>query len=454
MFDLPPRGDVKPFPEDLGMPGGPMDGGTTHANNQHLPAVMTYFGQFLDHDITFDPTSSLERQNDPEATRNFRTPALDLDSIYGAGPAASPFLYDQTRPLKMLVGPASDDPAEVDLPRNAQHVALLGDPRNDENLIVSQLHVAFLKFHNAIVDQLASLDDGIVDDSPFEKAQRLVRWHYQWLVLEEFLPKICGENVVEDIRRNGRKIYTRKANPFIPVEFSVAAYRFGHSMVQPGYAINDGFGAVLFPSDPSAPHAGPGQPRRDLRGGAIRFGERVNWKNFVDTGAPISPGANSTRQSSTVDTKLASPLLNLPESVIPRAVPAPLRSLAVRNLRRGVVLGLPSGQQVAAAVQKVLGPALAPVLSDKDLWSGTAFTDESAPLWFYFLKEAEVTAKGLHLGPIGGRVVAEVIVGLLECDDRSFLRRKSDWKPIVKGEGKDEAFGFAKFFRIAGTEVS
>jgi hypothetical protein len=221
IFALAGRPDVPPFPEDLGLPGGPMDGGVGHQNNDHLPAVLTYFGQFLDHDITFDPTSSLERQVDPEAIENFRTPALDLDSLYGAGPATSPFLYDRLQQPKMLIGAASDNPALVDLPRNSQGVALLGDPRNDENLIVSQFHVAVLKFHNAIVDRLGTLDDGISDESPFEKAQRLVRWHYQWLVLNEFLPKICGEDAVTDILKNGRKVYTPQQDPFIPVEFSV-----------------------------------------------------------------------------------------------------------------------------------------------------------------------------------------------------------------------------------------
>ncbi len=455
MFDLPPRGDVAPFPEDLGLPGGPMDGGLTHANNPNLPAVLTYFGQFLDHDITFDPTSSLERQNDLEALVNFRTPALELDNVYGAGPAGSAFFYDQTKPHKLLLGPASNDPAEVDLPRNAQKVALIGDPRNDENLIVSQLHVAFLKFHNAIVDQLDSLHDAIVDDGePFDKAQRLVRWHYQWLVLHEFLPKIVGGDTVADIVANGTKLYKPTGIPFIPVEFSVAAYRFGHSMVQPGYAINDNFGAILFPDDPNAPPPTPGQRRRDLRGGPIRFDERVNWKNFVDTGFPISPGANSTRQSSMIDTKISRSLLNLPTSVVPASVPPAMRSLAVRNLRRGVVLELPSGQAVAKQVQGALGGGVPRVLTEAELWGGTKFEGKPAPLWYYLLKEAEVLGQGLQLGPIGGRIVAEVIIGLLTADKKSFLARDPSWRPIVNGRKDPGAFTFADLFTIAGTDVS
>jgi hypothetical protein len=451
--ELAARQNVAPLPEDLGLPGGVMDGGPTHVDSKTLFAVMTYFGQFLDHDITFDPTSSLERQQDADAVRNFRTPSLELDNVYGAGPAANPFLYDQSKPNKMLVGRASNDPAEVDLPRNSQGVALIGDPRNDENLIVAQLHLAFLKFHNVVVDQLTTIDDGAQDASDFEKAQRLVRWHYQWLVLKEFLPAIVGEQTLAAVLNGGRKLYTPQ-NPFIPVEFSVAAYRFGHSMVQPGYGINDGFGARLFPADSNVPPPSSGQPRSDLRGGPIRFQERVNWKNFVDTGAPKSPGAPTIR-SSKIDTLLAPSLLNLPASVVPAAVPAPLRSLAVRNLQRGVALGLPSGQDVATAVALAV-PDLR-LLTDDELWGKdktAAFKGSSAPLWYYILREAEVIADGEHLGPVGGRIVAEVLVGLLDLDPSSFRRQKPDWTPQVSGRRDPAAFTFSDFFRIAGTDVS
>jgi hypothetical protein len=451
--ELPARGNVAPFPEDLGMPGGAMDGGTQHKDSSTLFAVLTYFGQFVDHDITFDPTSSLERQQDTGAIRNFRTPSLELDNIYGSGPVANPFLYDQTRPNKFLLGRASNDPAEVDLPRNVQGVALIGDPRNDENLIVAQLHLAFLKFHNAVVDQLATIDDGIQDDNAFEKAQRIVRWHYQWLVLHEFLPAIVGDDTLKAVLSDGRKLYTPQ-NAFIPVEFSVAAYRFGHSMVQPGYGINDAFGAVLFPSSPDASQPGVGQARRDLRGGPLRFEERVNWKNFVDTGAPKSPGAPTIR-SSKIDTLLSPSLLNLPTSVVPPSVPPPLRSLAVRNLKRGVALALPSGQDVANAVAHALPGTR--VLTDDELWgkpSTHAFKGSAAPLWYYVLREAEFLADGEHLGPIGARITAEVLVGLLDLDPSSFRRRKPDWTPQVNGRENQMKFTFSDLFRLAGTDVS
>jgi hypothetical protein len=447
---LAARGDVAPFPEDLGLSNGPMDGGLVHTDATTLFAVMTYFGQFVDHDITFDPTSSLERQQDPEAVRNFRTPALELDNLYGAGPAASPFLYDQGKPNKMLIGRASNDAAEVDVPRNSQGTAIIGDPRNDENLIVSQLHLAFLKFHNAVVDQLPDLDDGIGNDTPFEKAQRLVRWHYQWLILHEFLPAIVGPDMVKDVNDNGRKLFN-PVSAFIPVEFSVAAYRFGHSMVQPGYGINDTFGSLLFPSDPGTPPTTPGQPRTDLRGGPLRFEERVNWKNFLDTGVPLSPKAK-TRFASKIDTRLAGPLIVLPASVVPREVPPPLRSLAVRNLRRGVVLGLPSGQAVAETV-KAASPDTR-LLTDTELWADAPqFGGQPAPLWYYILREAAALAGGEHLGPVGGRIVCEVLFALLELDPSSYRTVSPGWKPIVRGRTDTTKFTFADFFHIAGVDV-
>jgi len=452
MFDLYPRADVAPFPEDLGLPEGPMDGRAEHRDNPAIPAVMTYFGQFVDHDITLDTTSSLERHNDPSAIMNFRTPALELDNLYGLGPAASPFLYDQrsTHALKMLLGPAVNNPAEVDLPRNSQGAALIGDPRNDENLIVAQLHVAFLKFHNAIMDQLPRLNDGLEDPSAFDKAQRLVRWHYQWLILHHFLPAIAGKEVVEAVRTGGRKFYRPPQVPFIPVEFSVAAYRFGHSMVQPGYGINDQFRARLFPLDPATPPASPGEQSNDLRGGPIRFEERINWKNFVDTGSPQSPTA-VTIQSSLIDTKLSGPLLNLPHSVIPPGVPPAQRSLAVRNLRRGVTMGLPSGQVIAQLVAPQIG---AEPLKDAELWAGTTFAGQPAPFWYYILREAEVRQQGLRLGPVGARIVVEVLLGLLALDGQSFLVQAPAWTPIVEGRAQADDFTFVDLFRIAGTDIA
>src|SRR5262249_3124328 len=166
--------------------------------NSGISAGYTYFGQFIDHDTTFDPASSLQRQNDPDALVDYRTPRLDLDSLYGRGPADQPYMYDG---VKFRLGRPlleSDQPAKArDLPRFADpHLpgpkrALIGDKRNDENVIVAQLHAAMLQFHNKMVDANPS--------ASFEEIQRMVRWHYQWVVVNDFLVTICGRDVVESI---------------------------------------------------------------------------------------------------------------------------------------------------------------------------------------------------------------------------------------------------------------
>ena len=175
-----------------------------NSNNPRLSARMTFLGQFLDHDMTFDPTSSLERQADPEQIANFRTPTLALDNLYGTGPGASPHLYDQRagRGIKFLVEDIGT-PGKFDVPRNSQGTAIVGDPRNDENLTVSQLHLVFLKFHNAVVDHVQA-ELGLTDTGEiFTEAQRIVRWHYQWIILHEFLPLTCGDEIVDDLQPFG-----------------------------------------------------------------------------------------------------------------------------------------------------------------------------------------------------------------------------------------------------------
>ncbi|HEX8539084.1 MAG TPA: peroxidase family protein, partial [Cystobacter sp.] len=291
----------------LGARGGLMDANDppppqpnpNNPDNTTISAGFTFFGQFVDHDLTFDPTSSLERQNDPEALENFRTPALELDSVYGSGPRASRHLYDVNDPAKFLIeklgGPGSQD----DLPRNSQQTALIADPRNDEHSIVSQLQLAMLKFHNAVVDQLRG--QKMPEAQLFDRAQQMVRWHYQWIVLNEFLPRICGANEVQALLKKSPndRTFQWRYEPFIPVEFSVAAYRFGHSQVRPGYLLNSGFAAPIFNTglDPAA--ADP----NDLRGGKRAARRFVEWDLFF-----AIPGTTRRVFSKQIDTRLSSPL--------------------------------------------------------------------------------------------------------------------------------------------------
>ncbi|WPB74715.1 heme peroxidase family protein [Archangium violaceum] len=436
-LDIPPPATVPPPPAGH-LPGNP--------DNTPILAGFTFFGQFTDHDLTFDPTSILERQNDPEAIENFRTPAFELDNVYGSGPRVSRHLYDINDPAKFLIeklgGPDSND----DMPRNSQNTALIADPRNDENTIVSQFHVAILKFHNAVVDHLRKKSPN--DPQVFEKAQRMVRWHYQWIILHDFLPKIVGQQVVDDVLddRPRERIFRWRNEPFIPVEFSVAAYRFGHSQVRPAYGVNNaGFGAPIFDDalDPAA--ADP----NDLRGGKRATRRFVDWSRFFE-GLGGDPARRNI--SKLIDSRLSTRLFTLLSGAPGQVGGANLatitnpQSLAQRNLLRSLALRLPSGQAMA----KRLG--IKPRRFDelKDL--GVGF-ETSTPPWYYILKESEVEEgnKGARLGAVGARIVAEVFVGVLRGDRFSFLNANPNWKPeLANAEGK---FLMADLLKFAGFPV-
>jgi hypothetical protein len=395
-------------------------------DNPKIPAGYTYFGQFIDHDLTFDPVSVLQRHNDPDALVDFRSPRFDLDSVYGSGPADEPFLYDQPDRLRLLFD-KNNVKGEPDLQRNADGIALIGDPRNDENIIVSQLQLTFIRFHNKVAAKVAA-DKSVPADRRFEVTQRLVRWHYQWVVFDDFLPRVVGpEPIKRRVKRekNGEiQINTRwfepRNNPFMPVEFSVAAYRFGHSMVRPEYELNE----VVVDRPIFLPGENVGE-LDDLRGFRPLPGAwTIDWSFFLDN----APGKSKKPQHSRrIDAKLVPGLFDLP------GFPQKESSLAFRNLKRGQALELPSGQEVA----RLMG--LKP-LSGKKLGA-----PEPTPLWFYILKESGL-AGGERLGPVGGEIVADVILGLLKEDVHSFVNRAGGWRPSLGSKaGKFTLTDLVKF---------
>lgn len=411
-----------------------------------LTAGMTFLGQFLDHDMTFDPTSSLERQSDPESIQNFRNPLLELDNLYGSGPGASPHLYDQSAGgdgIKFLVeeipgaaAVSANGFARFDLPRNSQNTAIIGDPRNDENLIVSQLHMSMLKFHNAVVDY-AKAELGLSDPGEvFAEAQRLVRWHYQWIIVHEFLEKTVGKSMVDDILTNGRKFYQWRNQPFIPVEFAGAAYRFGHSQVRPSYRSNFGptpadinsqvFKLIFNDSLPDGPDP------NDLRGGKRAPTRFIDWQTFFDF------GDGRVRANKKIDTKLSTVLFDLVGFP-----PGDVQSLAQRNLLRSLTFSLPSGQSVAKAMN-------VPLLDAVDLADLKPLKlHNRTPLWFYVLREAEVKEGGKQLGAVGGRIVAEVFIGLLQGDAMSYLKQDPGWTPMLPSATAD-TFKMTDLLKFAG----
>jgi hypothetical protein len=412
---------------------------TLSANNPNNPgqaAGSTFIGQFLDHDMTFDLTSRLAVVTEPTESPNERTPGLDLDSVYGGGPLADPSLYvpvprgSRARPTKLRIEHGG---LFEDLPRARDGSAIIADPRNDENMMIAGLQAAFILFHNHAVDVVAG-DRRLSSEEVFEKARQLTTWHYQWMVVHEFLPAFIGQAMVTDILRNGRRYYRPEVG-FIPIEFQGAAYRFGHSMVRPSYRANlagdnDGtafFGMVFDPT-------GEGQADPvDLRGGARARRRFIGWQTFFDFGPTFTdPGATTPaiRPNKLIDTSISTPLLRLPIQTIAGGVPGDIVSLPSRNLLRHVTWAIPSGQSIARALR-------APVLTgDNDevlrqLRTYNLDLDDSTPLWFYVMREGRVLGEGgRHLGPVGGRIVGEVFLGLLQLDRDSYLRQRN-WRPTL-----------------------
>jgi hypothetical protein len=386
-----------------------------HLNTSpRLFAGFTFIGQFIDHDITFDNTPLDVQQADPYATVNFRTPRYDLDSVYGRGPLTEPQFYDPADRDKLLVRPNVN--GVEDMPRYSNGRAIIPEARNDENLIIVQLHKGVARFHNRIVDYARA--QGIRREWVFETARRLTRWHYQWAVIHDFLPRFVGDGLVGPSGSVYREVagkppvitlsYYKPTNkdgrPFMPVEFAVAAYRFGHSIIRPFYVINqstlDRGGVPVFGQDGGF----------NLNGGRPIPSDLVmEWKNIL----PVDPNFTA-RKPRKIDTKLSLPLTSLPGSVIPP--PDPTVHLAVRNTLRGKHVGLPSGQQVARTMRVNVLSNAALGLSNDPGWAG------EAPLWFYILKEAELPPNNAErLGAVGGRTIAEVLVGLLQRDPNSHL---------------------------------
>jgi Animal haem peroxidase len=417
-----------------------------------IPAAYTYLGQFADHDLTYDPTSSLRQSLDRaqiEKLADFRTPRFDLDNLYGRGPADQPYMYAPDG-IRMLLGrPLSgnpEDPHAVQVPRGPNDRALIGDPRNDENRIVSQLHAVFLRFHNRVADELG-------EGASFEEVREQVRWHYQLMLVTDFLPAIIDGETYE--RVFGDLYHPVPAIPklrgglrLMPVEFSVAAYRFGHSMIRSEYRLNANVERPIFFSRNSDDKADLGGFR------PIPDGWAIDWNLFIGLSDPV---VRRPQHAFKIDTSLASPLRRLPADIA-----ADPSMLALRNLERGNIFGLPSGQDVARALgvdpipddKLMIGKAAAGARRRPlaDIAPGFA---GKAPLWTYVLSEAQVTSWDkadpdiprdhvpIKLGPVGSGIIADVFAALLIGDRTSYLYADRPFRPIPKF-ARDGAFGLAE----------
>jgi len=441
---------------ELGRPGGVMDAADPtdlgpdrlvlepelspgNPDNPAIPAGFTYAGQFLDHDLTRDAGTRLGSPQSLARAVNLRTAAFDLDSVYGDGPIREPWIYDADDPVRFRV---DDGGRFEDVPRNEFRQADIPDRRNDENLVVNGLHCAFLLFHNRMLDEARTR--GLDDDAAFEEARRLTRWHYQWLVLHEWLPAFVGQEMVDAVRRDGRRAFNPERAQ-IPVEFQVGVFRMGHSMVRPTYRVNHtGNGGEPFFAPVFDTLAFSGFDPPSMTGGFRAPRRFIGWENFFDF------GTDDVQFSKLITPRLSSVMLHLPINTLPRdrnEDDGP-QSLATRNLLRHVTFSIPSGQQIAQLLDE-------PVLTGTDLAElsplGAGLAD-STPLFYYVLREAELFAEGHHLGPVGGRILAEVFLGLLELDASSYLSAAPDWTPTVPVRNADEGFRTVDFLTVAGVD--
>jgi len=328
-------------------------------------------------------------------------------------------------------------------------VAIIGDPRNDENMMIAGLHAAFLLFHDHAVDLIRTQYPGIPDNDAYLLAHRLTVWHYEWIILHEFLPHVVPQSVIDDVVTNGRHFYDPSHGPshgeaFIPVEFQIT-YRFGHSMVRPSYRANlhgdngQPFFGMIF--DP----AGEGSPDPvDLRGGARAPRRFIGWQTFFDFGGAYSA---DVRPNKRIDTIVSTPLFHLPLGTIFNGMPPD--SLMQRNLLRCLTWRTPSGQRIAQEMG-------IPSLSNAELAELQPIRPsfvESTPLFYYILKEAQLREDGLRLGPVGARIVAEVFIGLLQLDPDSYVTMQPDWLPTLPThDGMPQSFRMIDFLTFAGVD--
>ncbi|HZA88849.1 MAG TPA: heme peroxidase family protein [Solirubrobacterales bacterium] len=404
--------DLEPLAGDearllaFGVPGGVCDGGPSCEDARETAAGWPFFGQFVAHDITAD-RSELAHHADGKHLLNFRTPRANLECLYGAGPVGNPFLYSRDDPAKLLVG-RNEAGEEADLPRNQDGIALVGDPRNDVHLFMAQLHVAMLRMHNGLVDRLRA--NGVADGEVFDRARREASWHYQWIIVEDYLPTLAGRELVDEIRSDGSRFYRVDGSPRIPLEFADGAFRYGHSQIREDYVLNDGSGEHrLFP---------------DLLGfGPVPASRTIDWTLFFDVA-----GRPPAQRAKLIDGKLARSLIELPTAITGESEEHAYHSLAGRDLQRGRAYGLPSGESVARAMGEE-------PLSRAEVGLADFGWEAESPLWFYVLRESEARADGERLGPVGGRIVAEVLLGIIDGDPESYRAVEPDWTPTLPYRG-------------------
>ena len=436
----------------------------TVENPALAPMGYVFFGQFVGHDLVRstrpDSQGHGERPRDDRVNRN--TGRLDLDHFYGPGFAQEPdFPMEKAR---FVVGATLPLGYPRDLKRFTGGAPIIHEGRNEENLVIGQLSGVFQRFHNFVVDELEANQQGMSASVEVDElrrlARRLVTWHYQWIILYDYLPRVISPRVLaraEDAMRHDAEAGPPRPGVYpIALEFAMAAYRFGHSMIADRYDLNSKYSgtaavslADLFRFTGSGRDGiilDPGHlPERPPRAG-LPDDRIVDWRLFLE----LEDGPYRGNRSRPIDTSVAAGLFQLPHSI-------DSRELAFRNLQRGRDHNLATGQEVA---KKLSDDGLLP---DEHLLTETDLLDHArdprmlerhgfhlhTPLWYYVLKEAEVLGKGARLGPVGSYIVAKVFTECLLADAESFLHVPGDWHPTLLDD-PEEKFTLAAVVRKIG----
>jgi hypothetical protein len=421
-----------------------------------MPSGYVYFGQFIDHDLTRDGHTLAQATPDVESTPNYRTPKLDLDHIYGKGPAAAPCLFEPDGERLKLGGTQESTsltgrklaPSLDDLPRRSG-LPLIADPRSDENLLAAQLHVLFAKFHNqilALLKEQAALSPGPTGASLFDQTRRFVTWHYQWLILHDFLPRIVRQKLLREVEQDRFQLFARPYSPAdgpfaLPIEFTTAAFRFGHSMVRGHYILNSYVSVQPLSTVTNMTWRGGGIAGRLPASYAIDWNRfvgshpgRVNRARFTDT--------YITEQLYAIQCPFARGVLRPADSrTAARAdMHSPIPPLPELTLRRGSRVGLPSAQEFAEhfGLRLTVDHDNIPPQEDRMFFRSTGLADRT-PLWYYILREAAAETNPepgsgpysprQKLGTLGSLIVAEVIYQALNCDKESIRHAGRHWQP-------------------------
>jgi len=420
-------------------------------SDSDLPAGYTYLGQFIAHEVTFDKT---EEPLDGDGTEpEFRSPQIDLDSLYGRGPGhpRDRRFYQDAARLRVgetIAGPEIRKTFFNDLPRSGYGSEQVGkaripDPRNDENLAVAQTHLAFIKFHNKVVDAVHL--SGVPPDRLFETAKKDVVQHFQWIILKDFLPKLLHKQAAEVLETGVPKFF--KPDPefgvFMPLEFSVAAFRFGHSMVRGKYEWNfiqnsKGRGAATINNVfKFTGFSGDLHEKPRLESDWI-----IDWRRFYDLTKVGYPDdhrrSNKARKIDTGFSLKIEQIKGFPHVTKDLSH----QSIVARNLLRGHARGLPCGEDVA----EMIGIKESDRLTQAQIGIESPRLTKHTPLWYYILKEAELNNG--KLGPVASVIIAETLVGLIKESPHSILNDKN-WKPKYGPRADEGIFEMADLLVFA-----